>query len=144
MVATLHAALATRATEPGARRNRLLADAVGGHLALARRDTAAALRAFRALRPTAKVDSLTWDLWEPLAVERLALAKLLLERRQYREAHRVAAEFDHPEPIIYVAFVRASLQIRLLAAEGLGSRELAATYRSRLGLLDRRGPHRPR
>jgi len=133
----LYAALTEDIGEPGARRTRLLSDALGAHLALAQADTATAIARLTRLTPTAGMDSLVWDLFEPLAVERLTLARLLLAREQLEDAHRVAEVFDHPEPTIYLPFLPASLAVRLRVAERLGRTDAAAKYRARLRALGR-------
>ena len=134
----LHAAMEAAAGTSLGRRERLMADALAAHLALARADTSDAVARFARLTPTVGTDSLAWDLFEPLAVERLTLARLLLARGRFEESHRVAALFDHPEPAIYLPFLPASLVIRLRAAESLKRVDLANTYRERLRRLGRR------
>jgi hypothetical protein len=139
-VAALHSALERRVVEPGARSTRLLADAVGAHLAMTRRDTASALARFRALHATATPDSLTWSLWEPLAVERMKLARLLVANGDFAEAIRVASAFDHPQPIAFLPFISASLEVRFSASRALGDEVGAARYRKRLDRLGRNDP----
>ena len=85
-IETLHAALERSAVESGARATRLLADAVAADFAVARRDTVDALAKLRQLTITGPGDTLTWSLWEPLAVERLKLARLLMARGEFAEA----------------------------------------------------------
>ncbi|MBI3983060.1 MAG: protein kinase [Gemmatimonadetes bacterium] len=142
-LARLHRDLENRAATTGSRLPRLLADALAGHLALARGDTADAIARLRSLRPNVPSDSLTWSLWESLPVERLKLARLLLARGEHAEALRVAAAFDHQQPIVYLPFLPASLALRLQAAQALGRSQLASTYRIRLlklGRADLAGP----
>jgi hypothetical protein len=129
------AGLDSLAQESGSRRNRLLAEALACHLALARGDTTEAIWRLRTLRPTARRDSLKSDLAEPLAIERMLLAELLLARGAYQEAHDVAAIFDHPAPTIFLPFLPRSLTIRLRAAEYMDREDLAAHYRHRLQSL---------
>ncbi len=76
----------------------------------------------------------------PLAVERITLSEILLRRGEYRAAIDVASLFDHPEPLVYVAFLPASLSLRLRAAEALGQTEEASRYRKRLGMLAEASP----
>jgi hypothetical protein len=132
-----HRELTARLQTDTTRRTRLLRDAVHGHLQLARGDTTAALTSFRAINPSANVSSLLWDIFEPLAVERLTLAKLLARRAEWEEARRVASGFDHPAPAIYPIFVPASLELRLAAAEALGHRAEVSRIRKRLNSLRR-------
>jgi TolB-like protein len=137
-VSALQREIEKRVTEPGARTARLLADAVAAHLALARRDTVAALTRLRSLHSTATPDSLTWSLWEPLAAERMKLARLLVAHGDFAEAIRVASAFDHPQSIALLPFVPASLEIRQAASQALGDRANAAQYRRRLEGLGNR------
>jgi tetratricopeptide (TPR) repeat protein len=116
--------LGARAKESGARRDRLTADAVAAHLALARGDSAEALRRFRALGPNAPPDDLVWHMVEPLAVERLKLAELLLAVKEYREALDVVQTFDAPQPLIHLLCQAKSLELGLEAARQLGDRDL--------------------
>jgi hypothetical protein len=137
MVETLARSAEAMAQQTGGRRDRLLAEALAGHLALVRGDTLEAIGRFEALRPTAPRDSLQWHFPEPLAVEKLTLAELLLSRGEYQRAHDVATVFDHPQPVIYLPFLARSLAIRLQAAVALGDEDLAARYSARLGALGR-------
>jgi tetratricopeptide (TPR) repeat protein len=136
-VEALHRALAARVADPGARLSLLAANALAGHLALARGDTTDAIDKLRGLRPTAVSDSLSWSLWEPLPIERLTLARLLFARGRYQEAHDVAGVFDHQQPIAFLPFLAPSLALRLKAAEALGRPGLVAEYRARLLKLGR-------
>ena len=129
--------LERRADERGERHTRLYAAAARAHWTLSRGDTATALSRLRALRATARRDSLSWDLGEPLAVERLRLSELLFAVGDFAGAHDVAATFDHPEPAAFIAFVPLSLSIRYRAATRMNRDDLASTYRERLRLLGR-------
>ena len=129
--------LGREADRPGGLRAATLSRALDAHLALKRGDTTHALRQLRVLAPSSHHDSLTWGLAEPLPVERLVLAELLLARREYAEALTVAEGFDHPGPAVYLAFLPRSLVIRHRAAESLGRREEMKRIRSRLDGLGR-------
>jgi hypothetical protein len=131
-VARLAEALGIAATESGSSRDRLLADALYAHLALGRGDTTAAIARLRRLTPTVAHSELRWTQADPLPVERNLLAQLLLARGEYEEAHRVAAVFDHQEPVMFLPFLRTSLLIRLSAVEAMGEDHLANAYRHRL------------
>jgi serine/threonine-protein kinase len=125
-----------------ARRDRLLARAMGAHLSLARGDSLEALRQFRALRPNAPRSGpvgfdLNWDELEPLALEHLRLAELLLANGEAHEALDVAGVFDSPEALIYVLYLRASLDLRARAAEALGLQSAADAFRARLDAMRR-------
>jgi hypothetical protein len=129
---------------PDNRRLVLIAGAVAGHAALARADTVEAMRLLSALVSTARRDSLTYDHVEALAVERYTLASLLLERREFAAALQVASAFDHPEPVSFLPFLRASLDLRAEAADSLGDSRRASEYRERLSLLVRASGAGPR
>ena len=126
--------------EARARRDRLLARAMEAHLALARGDSADALRRFRALKPSAPRSSppgfdLNWDELEPLALEQLRLAELLLAKGEARGTLDVAGAFESPEVLIYVLYLRASLELRARAAEALGLQSAADAFRARLDAM---------
>ncbi len=125
--------LALEVDQPDGMPASVLARALEAQLSLLANDTASAIRQLRALAPASPHDSLTWGLSEPLAVERLVLARLLLARGEYAEALTVAEGFDHPGPAVYLPFVPASLVIRYRAAEALGLTE--GMERARLRLL---------
>jgi hypothetical protein len=129
---------------PDNRRLSLIAGAVAGHAALARADTVEAIRLLSALASTARRDSLSYDHFEALAVERFALASLLLRRRDFAGALRVASAFDHPAPVSFLPFLPASLRLRADAADSLHDPRLAARYRERLSVLDRASGPGPR
>ncbi len=94
---------------------------VRAHLAVAAGEHEQALRSLSALKPRAPRAGLAYGLWDSLAVERLMLARLLLERERYEDAYRVAAAFDHSQPMIFRTFVGSSLELRLQAASALNS-----------------------
>lgn len=121
----------------GQRHHRLLAESLTAHLALAEGDTAAALEVFRTLRPNAPRRIMWWRRVEPLPLDRLRLAEIMLARSEYDEAIVVASGFDHHQPAIYVTFVPRSLVIRIEAARALGRDDLVARYRARLENLGR-------
>jgi serine/threonine-protein kinase len=132
--------LEARQAKAEARRDRLLASAMAAHLTLARGDTVEALRQFRALKPNAPRDGppgfdLDWDELEPLALEQLRLSELLLATGEAREALDVAGIFDSPEILVYVLYLRASLELRARAAEGVGLQSAADAFRARLDAM---------
>jgi hypothetical protein len=128
LVSAIADELDQRARANGSRLDRLLADAVTAHAALAAGDSAGALRRLRVLRPTAPPDSMPWSLAESLGPERLLLAQLLLANGEAREALAVANVFDSQEPLIYALYRPASLVVRQRAAEQLGNRTLARRF----------------
>jgi hypothetical protein len=107
---------------------------------LVRGDSTMALEELSRLVPTGAYDTLAWQVEEPLAVERLKLAELLLARGRYAEVLETAAVFDHPGPVIYLAFLPASLSVRYRAARALDRPDLANRYRERLRRLGREAP----
>ena len=110
----------------------VIADALDGHAALARGDSAEAVRRFTALRPVALPDSLPWDMVRPLGVERLLLAQLHLARGEYQQALDVASFLDSLSPSYYIVVLTKSLEVRRAAAEGLGDTRLASHFGQRL------------
>jgi hypothetical protein len=104
-------------------------------LALLRGDTAGAIAVLQSVLGAGPQRELDWGLGEPLAVDRLLLARLRLARREWREAIRSAAVFDHPIPAVFLAFVPASLELRRTAAEALGETREARIYMDRLAAL---------
>jgi tetratricopeptide (TPR) repeat protein len=113
----------------------ILLTVLDGYLALARGDTAEAVVKLDSLRFDGAAGTLEWDLVEPLALERLVLAKAALARGDFSVAEHQAIVFDHPGPIAFLPFIPASLDIRLEAAEALHSSGSAERYRKRLHRL---------
>jgi hypothetical protein len=115
--------------------DRRLADLVSAHAALATGDTAEAIRRFTSMTPTGNMQTIAESLWEPLGLERLTLARVFLDRRDFEGAIRVASTLDAPAPISFLLYRPASLRLRLRAARALGQRELVANYEARLSAL---------
>jgi serine/threonine-protein kinase len=113
----------------------VLADVLEGWSALARADTSAAVERFTEVRPVGSPAGLEWSLWEPLAAERLQLARLRLATGELEAAIEAAESLDHPQPVVYVAYVAESLRVRVRAAEEQGDAERARQYRARLDRL---------
>ncbi len=129
-------ALARRGKEDGADRTRLMEASLRAHIALAQGDSTEALRRFQELvPPLLSGAALSWDEFAPLALERLALARLLLARGQYMDAIRTADVFDSQAPHIYLLFNEPSLRLREEAATRLGDRLLVRRYAARLAAL---------
>jgi hypothetical protein len=123
------------------RRDSLLAISLQARGALARGDSAGALRILQTLSPNANShQALTWTPWESLGHERLLLARLLLARRQHWEALYVTSGFDSPVPIAYLMYLPASLQIRAELANRIGMGRLASASRHRLAALRTESP----
>ena len=119
----------------GSRLDTLMGGVAGAYLALARRDTAAALTAFSALTPRAPSSVVQGSLWESLAAERLVYARLLLATGSPAKAHRIASMFDQPGLYINPLFLRPSLEIRIEAARALRDERLRQESESRLRQL---------
>ncbi len=130
--------LAARAAKSGDREETLLARSVMARAALARGDSAGALKLLEELVPTTGRGALTWSPWESLGGERLLLAQLRLARGEFAEAIRVARNFDAPAPVPYVLYLPASLRLRLQAARAIRDEGLAQRVRDRLVALGRR------
>jgi tetratricopeptide (TPR) repeat protein len=130
--------LAARAAKSGDREETLLARSVMARAALARGDSAGALKLLEELVPTAGRGALTWSPWESLGGERLLLAQLRLARGEFAEAIRVARNFDAPAPVPYVLHLPASLRLRLQAARAIRDEGLARRVGDRLAALGRR------
>jgi len=131
------AALRAKRDSSGLRRDSLLDAAVAARLALARGDSDQAVLRLKALRPNAPSRELVWQPWESLGIESLVLAEVLLARRQYAEAYRVAERFDSPQPLVYLLYLRRSLTIRIKAADGMRDVERSARDLARLKRLER-------
>ena len=112
--------------------DRLQLDGATARLALVRGDTAAALRLLGALRAAADPAWVTWDLWESAAEERLLLAELQRATGDAAGAMETAELFDSPRSQVHLLYLRASLRVRLAAAEQLGRSADAGRYRARL------------
>jgi tetratricopeptide (TPR) repeat protein len=115
----------------------LLTSALAARLTLLRGDTAAATQRLRNLRPSAVRVDLVWGLWESLGSERLLLAELLFARGEFEEALRVADGFDHPQSVIHLMYLPASLALRARAAASLGRPRLSERFLQRLAALGR-------
>ena len=113
----------------------LFAASLTGHLFALMGDTSRAIEQLQGLAPTARRDSLDWQVGESLPVARLALAKFLFEARRYEEAIIAASVFDHAAPVMFPAFVPASLELRIEAAHALGHPQVASRYETRLRAL---------
>jgi len=136
-VAVLERALDERANRTGFARDRMYADALAAHSALLRNDTTEAIDRMRALKSSAPLGDVAWKHGAALPVERLLLAELLLAQGRYRESYEAARVFDHPGPMMFLAFLPQSLSVRYRAATAMGNSDLAALSRDRLLSLGR-------
>ncbi|MFH1764898.1 MAG: hypothetical protein ABIF09_11965, partial [Gemmatimonadota bacterium] len=127
--------MARTADEADDRQSRLYARALDAHLALARADTSKALSLLRGLSPTGPRDKIAFEAPESLAAERLLLAEVLMAQGDPTGAIRIAALLDHTAPVTYLLYLPRSLAVRIGAAEGIGSTDLAEEFRTRLDAL---------
>ena len=114
---------------------RSTANAIGARLALLDGDTAGAIALLRGVSPVGGFAGIEWGVQPPFGGEQLLLAELLLARGEAEEAIRIAGRLDHPAPIIYLVFLRSSLELRLRAARLLGNTRLTSEFESRLTRL---------
>ncbi len=112
-------------------------DGMAARLAVLRGDSAQAVAHLLRLHAIGTTHELSWDLVAPRAEERLLLARLLLARREYGEALRVAGVLDHPQPVAFLTYVPASLEVRAAAARAMGMGRAAAGYEARLAAIRR-------
>jgi len=128
---------AGRADSQDAQLLAILGRSVAAHTALARSDTATALRLFATLAGDAVPGGvgIEWDVGKPLGLDRLRFAQLLLARNRAREALEVADMLDSTAPCVYLLYLPASLRLRLSAARAIGDDAKAAQYQSRLAAL---------
>jgi len=113
----------------------LLPESLRAHVELAEGRDQQAISILSSLVPDAPLWSMYWKLAEPLVLERIQLARALLRGGDPRQAHEVAATFDHPAAIAFAAYLGPSLAIRLQAAEEMNRTDLARGYRDRLARL---------
>jgi len=136
VVANIAAEFRLRAARGDPGHDAVLATSLEAFLALARGDSARALREFDALVPAfAPGDSLKYDEVMPLGAERLQLARLLAARGDYQRAIDVANVLDSNWPVIHTLYLAPSLRLRADAADALGETRLASTFRARLDAL---------
>lgn len=136
--ARIHALLRARADSTRNRMDMLLSSASVAHVALARNDTAGAMRVLSQLRPNAPIKDLFWNIWESLGAERLALARLQYGLGQYEPAMRTASLLDAPAPVPYLVYHADALELRAAAARALERNDLERVFRARLARLQRR------
>jgi hypothetical protein len=110
----------------------LIHRAMAARLVLLRADTARALALLGALEPRGEAADIGWDFWAALGEERLLLARLLLAKGRAGEALRVAGVFDSQQPISYVLYLPASLEVRIRAAEVLGRHDVGRVLLARM------------
>jgi serine/threonine protein kinase len=115
------------------------AGALEARLTLLAGDTAQAIAGLRQALSAGRREAIDWNPGEPLAPERLLLARLLLKRGEPGEALAIATEFDHPAPVVFLPFLPASLTLRRQAALALGREPDAKRFEERLAALGQTG-----
>lgn len=120
-------------TSPG-QLNRSTANGMAARVALLDHDTTRAIALLRQVIPAGDFTEIDWGIPEPLGPEQLLLAQLLLATGDPSGAIIAAARLEHPYPIIYLVYLRQSLELRATAAEVLGV-ESRLRYRERLATL---------
>ena len=112
--------------------DRLLAQSLTARIALARGDTALALRILESLVPTRFPEvQVMWNEMAPGAGERILLARLMLARGDAARALAIANVID-TRAAIHLFFVPESLDLRLQAAIALGDRRTESELRRRI------------
>ena len=132
-----------RAANTRDRTDSLVARALQAQMSRRQGDSAQAIASLRRLTPAASQADLSWQPWEALAGERLALAELLLASGHPADADSVVSELDSHRAIIYLVYLPAVLELKARAAEALGRPGMAAANRSRLAALRRELPSWP-
>jgi tetratricopeptide (TPR) repeat protein len=127
--------LMQRATESHLAIDSLRAESVMAHAALARADTAAALRRLRAIvRRPVRADDVAFEEGASLGLERLTLGRLLVRRREFAEARDVLEVLDSAAPAYFGLYMHQALLLRAEALDALGDAQLAADLRRRARL----------
>ncbi len=98
----------------------LVAESLDAWVAVARRDTVGALRRFQGLVPAGGNDHM-----ESLGFERMEMAELYLDRKDYVNAFQAAKLIDSPAGVSYAVHLPASLKLRARAAREMGDEPLA-------------------
>jgi Tfp pilus assembly protein PilF len=138
----INSALIAKADSSQSRRDVLISHAIAARLSVLEGDSAGAIRALTALKPSAPRGQIAWGQpWESLGLERMQLAEVLMARRQYDAARHVASQLDATEPVMYLVQLRRSLELRVTGARQLGDRQSVATYQRRLVALRRFTSH---
>jgi eukaryotic-like serine/threonine-protein kinase len=134
----IETSLARKADSSGSRQDRLLSDIIAAHAALARGDSADAVRRLAALRAVTTRTQAVWSGWGALSFEHLALARLLQAAGDQNGALAEVATFDAPAPPITSWLCQpGAYVVGVRAAEALGKKDLAARYRARLRAIGR-------
>jgi len=134
--ALLQATLQAHAAMPDSQSLQWYADAIQAHLLLSRGDSSdAEALLYRVLSASLATENLQWDITSSRGFQRLTLARLLLARGRAQDAWDIANVFDAPVSMAYVAFLPASLELRVQAAKQLGDLTAERTFRTRLASI---------
>ncbi len=106
-------------------------------MALLLGDSTAAIDLLQRSLALPAAENLDWSLQAPRPIERLLLARLLLARSRPDDALVMAAAFDG-QPMAFLPFLPASLELRATALDQLSRPDAARRVRRRLEVL--RGP----
>jgi len=128
--------LESRAQKSGVPADARMARSMAAFATLAQGDTTKAFGLFKALidEPVPGAD-IAWDVAAPRGGERLTLARLMVQKKDYRKAIDVANVFDASWPAIYLLYTPQSLELRADAAAAAGETEMASRFRQRLADL---------
>jgi hypothetical protein len=119
------------ADSTGGRLESVLAHALAAHVAIARADTATALRHFGRLHSDFPPNEIAWTLAPSLIPTRLLQADVLLKLRRYAGADSVAAIVDHHQPVAALSVLPRVLGLRARIAEAAGQRARAREFAER-------------
>jgi hypothetical protein len=128
--------LAARAAKSGLRLDSMMAESMRAHVALARGDTADAIRRLSAvLERAVPFDAVSWDEGASLGLERLTLGRLLIARRDFARARGVLEVLESTQPASFPLYAPIALRLRADASEALGDTPQASALRKRAGAV---------
>jgi hypothetical protein len=112
---------------------------MAAHAALARGDSAEALRGFEALIASpAPAAELIWNEAASTGFDRVTLGRLLIARKDPARAIRVLDVLDSALPAVFPLYRKTSLTLRAEAATALKQPALAEAFRARVAALSGR------
>jgi hypothetical protein len=112
---------------------------MAAHAALARGDSADALRRFETLlRMGAPTADLQWNEAASAGYDRVVLGRLLLARNEPARAIRVLEVLESATPAVFPLYLKTSLALRADAARALGQPALASAFQARVAALSMR------
>ena len=130
-------ALRSRMDSTGLARDSLFLQIVDAHAPLAGGDSAAALNRLSQLASRGGVSEIAWYPWAALAHERFTLMRLLAVRGDFAGVLREGSAFDSQQPVAFLLYRRATLALRIEAAESTGDARLARRLREAGSVIDR-------